>query len=136
MRQYSPVQGRWIAPDPVALVAANLANPQSRNRYAYVGNNPLSDTDPSGGDGCDSSVDICADFFFFGFDQNTIYSSWTSSDGSQFSGLQSTTFDPWFGSLGATVFSDPVLTNAANTMNLLTAGYGAISHCLPRWTPA
>jgi RHS repeat-associated protein len=32
-RRYSPVQGRWISPDPAGLGAANPANPQSWNRY-------------------------------------------------------------------------------------------------------
>src|SRR5581483_3173721 len=47
-RRYSPSQGRWISPDPAGISAANLANPQSWNRYAYVLNNPLSNVDPSG----------------------------------------------------------------------------------------
>jgi RHS repeat-associated protein len=47
-RRYSPVQGRWISPDPAGLGAVNPANPQSWNRYAYVGNAPLTGTDPSG----------------------------------------------------------------------------------------
>jgi RHS repeat-associated protein len=47
-RKYSPTQGRWISPDPAGLSAANISNPQSWNRYAYVLNNPLSLTDPLG----------------------------------------------------------------------------------------
>jgi RHS repeat-associated protein len=47
-RKYSPVQGRWISPDPAGLSAVDITNPQSWNRYAYVTNNPLSLTDPSG----------------------------------------------------------------------------------------
>ena len=47
-REYSPVQGRWISPDPAGLGAVDPGNPQSWNRYAYVLNNPLSFTDPSG----------------------------------------------------------------------------------------
>jgi RHS repeat-associated protein len=46
-REYS-TQGRWPSPDPAGLGAANPMNPQSWNRYAYVLNNPLSLTDPSG----------------------------------------------------------------------------------------
>jgi RHS repeat-associated protein len=45
-RRYSPVQGRWISPDPVS--SADLAHPQSWNRYAYVQNNPNSFTDVLG----------------------------------------------------------------------------------------
>jgi RHS repeat-associated protein len=44
-RQQSPVQGRWISPDPAGLAAANPAAPQTWNRYAYVANNPLSFVD-------------------------------------------------------------------------------------------
>jgi RHS repeat-associated protein len=47
-RRYSPVQGRWISPDPAGLGAVNPANPQSWNRYAYVGNAPLTSVDPLG----------------------------------------------------------------------------------------
>ncbi len=47
-RRYSPVQGRWISPDPAGLGAVNPSNPQSWNRYAYVMNSPLSAVDPLG----------------------------------------------------------------------------------------
>jgi len=46
-RNYSPTQGRWLAPDPY-LGSINLFDPQSLNRYSYVGNSPLAATDPSG----------------------------------------------------------------------------------------
>jgi len=44
-REYNPVQGRWISPDPSGLSAVDPSNPQTWNRYAYVLNNPLSYTD-------------------------------------------------------------------------------------------
>ncbi len=47
-RRYSPTQGRWISPDPAGLSATDPSNPQSWNRYAYVLNNPLGYTDPTG----------------------------------------------------------------------------------------
>jgi len=47
-RQYDPVQGRWIKPDPAGFGAVNTANPQSWNRYGYVANSPLSHTDRLG----------------------------------------------------------------------------------------
>jgi RHS repeat-associated protein len=53
-RKYPPVQGRWLSPDPAGLAAANPANPQSWNRYAYVLNNPMSLVDPLGLDPCDT----------------------------------------------------------------------------------
>jgi RHS repeat-associated protein len=48
MREQNATWGRWLSPDPAGLAAANPANPQSWNRYAYVGNNPLSFIDPLG----------------------------------------------------------------------------------------
>ncbi|MEO6804842.1 MAG: RHS repeat-associated core domain-containing protein [Edaphobacter sp.] len=46
-RQYSSSTGRWTAPDPYDG-SYSFGNPQSLNRYAYVGNMPLSLADPSG----------------------------------------------------------------------------------------
>src|SRR5215469_10529291 len=46
-REYG-IQGRWSSPDPAGIAAANPANPQSWNRYAYVVNNPLAFIDPLG----------------------------------------------------------------------------------------
>ncbi|MEO6804843.1 MAG: RHS repeat-associated core domain-containing protein [Edaphobacter sp.] len=46
-RQYSSNTGRWTAPDPYDG-SYSFGNPQSLNRYAYVGNMPLGSTDPSG----------------------------------------------------------------------------------------
>jgi RHS repeat-associated protein len=51
-RNYSFYQGRWLVPDPYDG-SYDLTNPQSLNRYAYVLNNPLSFTDPSGMVLCD-----------------------------------------------------------------------------------
>jgi RHS repeat-associated protein len=47
-RQLSTTQGRWTVPDPAGLAAVDPMNPQSWNRYAYVGNMPLSFSDPYG----------------------------------------------------------------------------------------
>ncbi|MGA6980346.1 MAG: RHS repeat-associated core domain-containing protein, partial [Candidatus Sulfotelmatobacter sp.] len=46
-REYSTV-GRWISPDPAGLNAADITDPQSWNRYAYVSNRPLYTVDPTG----------------------------------------------------------------------------------------
>lgn len=46
-RQYSPMAGRWMSPDPYDG-SYDLSNPQSLNRYSYVNNNPFSATDPTG----------------------------------------------------------------------------------------
>jgi RHS repeat-associated protein len=71
-RSYSTVQGRWTSMDPAGKGATNAADPQSWNLYAYVMNNPLSLTDPSGLEGvgqqwgglpsggpCDESTGYC-----------------------------------------------------------------------------
>ena len=39
-REYNTNHGRWPWPDPAGLAAVNVANPQTWNRYAYVGNLP------------------------------------------------------------------------------------------------
>jgi RHS repeat-associated protein len=46
-RYYAAGQGRFASPDP-GNAGANPADPQSWNGYAYVSNNPLMYTDPSG----------------------------------------------------------------------------------------
>jgi RHS repeat-associated protein len=44
-RFYDPALGRFLQPDPIV---PEPGNPQALNRYAYVYNNPLRYTDPSG----------------------------------------------------------------------------------------
>jgi len=46
-RQYSSTFGRWTTPDPYGG-SYDLSNPQSMNRYAYVGGSPFGAVDPSG----------------------------------------------------------------------------------------
>jgi RHS repeat-associated protein len=46
-RQYNSRQDRWMSADPY-YGSYNFSNPQTLNRYAYVGNSPLSAIDPSG----------------------------------------------------------------------------------------
>lgn len=47
-RKYHSSQGRWISPDPAGLAAVDPTDPQTWNRYAYVGGNPLGAVDASG----------------------------------------------------------------------------------------
>jgi RHS repeat-associated protein len=47
-REYSPSEGRFVSPDPLGTGAVSMTDPQSWNRYAYVGNTPLNATDPLG----------------------------------------------------------------------------------------
>jgi len=46
-RYHAPKQGRFTSPDPL-LASAGFSDPQSWNRYSYVGNHPTTVTDPSG----------------------------------------------------------------------------------------
>jgi RHS repeat-associated protein len=57
-RHYGSSMGRFMSPDyspvddgpPDAIPFASVSNPQSLNGYAYVGNNPMTGTDPDGHD--------------------------------------------------------------------------------------
>ena len=67
-RYFSGVQGRFTSPDP-GNAGANPADPQSWNGYAYVGNNPMTFTDPSGlwssnGGGSSDGGSVGVDWFF------------------------------------------------------------------------
>ncbi len=46
-RYYGGAQGRFMSPDPF-MASANVADPQSWNRYVYARNNPLRYNDPLG----------------------------------------------------------------------------------------
>jgi|GEM_PF-1278400 len=57
-RHYSPTQLRWLSPDPYNG-SYDLSDPQSFNRYAYLTNRPMSDTDPTGLDGQCGGLVLC-----------------------------------------------------------------------------
>ncbi len=46
-RQYASTQGRWLSPDPYSG-SYDLTDPQSLNRYAYLGGRPQASVDSSG----------------------------------------------------------------------------------------
>ncbi|MDI1240474.1 MAG: RHS repeat-associated core domain-containing protein [bacterium] len=48
-RYFASGQGRFSSPDPL-MASGRTENPQTWNRYVYVGNNPLAITDPTGED--------------------------------------------------------------------------------------
>jgi RHS repeat-associated protein len=47
-RYYDSQEGRFMQVDPLGIGALNLTNPQSLNLYAYVSNDPINFTDPTG----------------------------------------------------------------------------------------
>jgi RHS repeat-associated protein len=47
-RMYPPIESRWLSPDPGGINEVHLDDPQSWNMYAYVRNNPVTLTDPTG----------------------------------------------------------------------------------------
>ena len=49
-RYYGSTMGRFLSPDPIIQNELRLLNPQRWNKYAYVINNPLILTDPTGMD--------------------------------------------------------------------------------------
>jgi RHS repeat-associated protein len=59
-RQYPMNLARWLTPDPGGLKVINLEDPQTWNLYAYVRNNPLTLTDPTGLDMRNQSADTQA----------------------------------------------------------------------------
>jgi RHS repeat-associated protein len=71
-RYYASTMGRFMSPDPLqwlgwqhgnsndrAKFAAFIGNPQSLNLYAYVNNNPLNKTDPTGLYICNGNAQQC-----------------------------------------------------------------------------
>jgi RHS repeat-associated protein len=57
-REYNAIHGRWPSPDPAGISSAHMKDPQTWNRYAYVGNRPLSSVDPTGLDKCEEETTI------------------------------------------------------------------------------
>lgn len=66
-RIYDPGLGRFLTPD---SIVSDPSNPQSLNRYAYVMNNPMNYTDPTGHT-CVSGYDVDIDSFCTGDDSTT-----------------------------------------------------------------
>src|SRR5581483_7553668 len=56
-RYYASTSGRFLTPDPYRASAAP-ENPQSWNRYAYVGNDPVNWNDPRGLERIDNACDV------------------------------------------------------------------------------
>jgi RHS repeat-associated protein len=58
-RYYNPQWGRFLSVDPIVDLKLAAPTPQTWNRYAYVRNNPLHFTDPTGKYTCGGSKDAC-----------------------------------------------------------------------------
>lgn len=67
-RKHSPVQGRWLSPDPAGIASATLSDPQTWNRYAYVANRPTNAVDVGGLEVCEECCDPFFDPFCGGCD--------------------------------------------------------------------
>jgi RHS repeat-associated protein len=61
-RYYSGPQGRFTSPDPMQIMTQKIVDPQQWNMYAYVRNNPLVLTDPTGMYICSGTTDECKRF--------------------------------------------------------------------------
>jgi uncharacterized protein RhaS with RHS repeats len=108
--------GRFLSPDPTG---GRLANPQSLNKYAYVLNNPLIYTDPTG-------LYACKD------DAKGATEHCTSDNDKRFEAsrqhdLQSKNKDV---ARGAAAYGDPGKANGVNVgfADLGKAGEGGVTH--------
>jgi RHS repeat-associated protein len=63
-REYNGIHGRWPSPDPAGIGSLHPGDPQSLNRYAYVRNNPLRLTDPSGLDSIEDDPSFLGEVLF------------------------------------------------------------------------
>ncbi len=107
-RQYANAAGRWMSPDPYSG-SYDVSNPQTLNRYAYVGNNPLSATDVSGlmmcnecfwGSGGPTNVPSDGGLSMGGWDG--MYGLWdVGPNGAMFAGDPDTHSGPWGGGGGS-----------------------------------
>ncbi|MGA7090359.1 MAG: RHS repeat-associated core domain-containing protein, partial [Candidatus Acidiferrales bacterium] len=129
-REYG-TQGRWPSPDPSGLSSVHLRDPQTLNRYAYVRNNPLRLTDPTGLDLIDDDGN---GFEQFGDGEGGFDNSGDADvdaddgEGEPYQGCEPGDFscnpfsdngclDPWAGSCGS----------ASGTAQSIAAGNGADS---------
>ncbi|MEO8727028.1 MAG: RHS repeat-associated core domain-containing protein [Acidobacteriaceae bacterium] len=88
-RQLNALAARWMSPDPYAG-SADITNPQSLNRYAYVLNSPLTATDPLGlfqaVDRCGYDACVTADSWGWASLSNLFFGFWGGGWGGGFTG--------------------------------------------------
>lgn len=58
-RYHASSLGRFMTPDPIGVMKQKLIDPQQWNMYAYVRNNPLRFTDPTGMYTCNGTQSQC-----------------------------------------------------------------------------
>ena len=111
-RYYGSSMGRFMSPDEFG---GHLEDPQTLNKYSYVGNNPLSRTDPTGHDfwqSCDKASSTC---------QNQQIG--TNKDGSAINHLVQGTTDS-NGKFSATVITSASLGQAGSGNTATVNGTG------------
>jgi len=129
-RQYDPDLGRFVSADPVL---GALGMPQTLNRYAYVVNNPLKYTDPSGA----CIWDLCiAEAILIGaaigagigvgyYAATTPQEQWTWEGAGQAAGLGAIGGAVFGATLGAAAPALAGLSGGALAGGLFAAGFGA-----------
>ena len=81
-RQQSSTEGRWLTPDPAGLAAMDISSPQTWNRYAYVNNNPVSASDPTGLDSylsctpTDKNASTCQQQIVGNYNSQNLQTAW------------------------------------------------------------
>lgn len=119
-RQYSSIQGRWHSPDPHDG-SYDASNPQSFNRYSYVGNNPLSAIDPLGLSTIKAGDDVGLGFvggggsaFASTWNEFTTFVTVSSPDGGTYNYSQDAWNNIASSDAGNIVNSDGTITSAAD----------------------
>jgi len=127
-RHYDSLQGRFTQVDPIGMKSVDLKNPQTLNLYAYVQNDPVNYTDPTGLDlmsephwtdicfsaaysGCGSGRDMAMFAIDFGMRQTFGYAYYDlpgyANEAEQgmyrYESMLYTGFDPAFGIFRGTV---------------------------------
>jgi len=118
-REYQPIHGRWLSPDPAGLGGVNPTNPQSWNRYAYVNGSPLNSVDPLGL--CDGSGGVWTFGGSCGFQQAM---SWlVGAHGWDPVGGISIAPSDGVGGSGSVAYGDPADSSEARHVSIITTGW-------------
>jgi hypothetical protein len=130
---HDPKQGRRIRPDPSGMSAVDPTDPQTWNRYTYLGNSPLNNVDPQGLDGWDDWGgggfgwgDFCGDFMACA----------GSGGGAILPGMLPNFIAPNQGIDLKTLFFGPMCSTVQDCAMGLTSGSQAFQDCLDNVGPA